>query len=174
MKIQTIAALTVSALLLTACGEKNAEYYYNHPDELKPILAACEEKAKGADDATLTALKADKECLAVGLAAAGIQLGDYKKAVMEEEKYGWAVYVQGILDAKQKLKDDYALLDKIEKIENPKEARDMLIHNFFRCPDIGLKYKEKGTEKELCERAGKLYNKLSDDLGLMDGFRLNK
>ena len=165
MKIQTIAALTVSALLLTACGEKNAEYYYNHPDELKPILAACEEKAKGADDATLTALKADKECSAVGLAAAGIQLGDYKKAVMEEEKYGWAAYVQGILDAKQKLKDDYALLEQIEKME-PQEAKNTLLDNFLRCPDIGLRHREEETEKELCEKAGSLYNKAKLDLKL--------
>ena len=165
MKIQTIAALTISALLLTACGEKNAEYYYNHPDELKPILAACEEKAKGADDATLTALKADKECSVVGLAAAGIQLGDYKKAVMEEEKYGWAAYVQGILDAKQKLKNDYALLEQIEKME-PQEAKNTLLDNFLRCPDIGLRHREKETEKDLCEKAGSLYNKAKSDLKL--------
>ena len=35
-------------------------------------------------------------------------------------------------------------------------------------------HKEKETEKELCEHAGKLYNKLLNDLGLRDGFRLNK
>ena len=164
MKKQTIAALT-AVMLLTACGEKDAEYYYNHPDELKPILAACGEKAKGADDATLTALKADKECSAVGLAAAGIQLGDYKKAVMEEEKYGWAAYVQGILDAKQKLKDDYALLEQIEKME-PQEAKNTLLDNFIRCPDIGLRHREKETEKELCEKAGNLYSKAKSDLKL--------
>ena len=164
MKKQTIAALT-AVMLLTACGEKDAEYYYNHPDELKPILAACEERTKGADDATLTALKADKECLTVGLVAAGIQLGDYKKAVMEEEKYGWAAYVQGILDAKQKLKDDYALLEQIEKME-PQEAKNTLLDNFLRCPDIGLRHREKETEKDLCEKAGSLYNKAKSDLKL--------
>ena len=164
MKKQTIAALT-AVMLLTACGEKDAEYYYNHPDELKPILAACEERTKGADDATLTALKADKECSAVGLAAAGIQLGDYKKAVMEEEKYGWAAYVQGILDAKQKLKNDYALLEQIEKME-PQEAKNTLLDNFIRCPDIGLRHREKETEKELCEKAGNLYSKAKSDLKL--------
>lgn len=171
MKKQTIAALT-AVMLLTACGEKDAEYYYNHPDELKPILAACEERTKGADDATLTALKADKECLAVGLAAAGIQLGDYKKAVMEEEKYGWAAYVQGILDAKQKLKNDYALLEQIEKMD-PKEAQNKLLDNFFRCPAIGASgrsTKPKENEKDLCDKADKLYNKTLEDLGIKPGF----
>lgn len=36
-----LLSIPVVTLLLSGCGEKDAEYYYNHPDELKTSLDSC-------------------------------------------------------------------------------------------------------------------------------------
>ena len=81
--------LALGTLVLTGCGEKDAEYYYNHPDEIKTVIADCEAKIANTADDALATLKDDKACKAATLAAAGIEMGDLKKAVLKEDKMGW-------------------------------------------------------------------------------------
>lgn len=150
--------LALGTLVLAGCGERDAEYYYNHPDEIKTVMADCEGKIAAAADETLATLKEDKTCKAATLAAAGIEIGDLKKAVLKEDKVGWSAYVQSLVDGKQKLKEDFALLEQIEKMPDD-EAHDVLLKNFFRCPVVGLKNKAKPYEKELCDRVDVLYTR---------------
>ena len=150
--------LALGTLVLTGCGEKDAEYYYNHPDEIKTVMANCEGKIANTADDALATLKDDKTCKAATLAAAGIEMGDLKKAVLKEDKMGWGAYIQSLIDGKQKLKEDFALLEQIEKMPDD-EAEDALLKNFFRCPVVGLRNKAKPHEKELCERVDVLYTR---------------
>ncbi len=89
------------SLLAFGCGAKdnakNAQYYYDHPEEVKTAIQPCENKAKTTSDADLDTLKNDKDmieqCESVILGAQGIMRKNLKLVLMEKEKYGWSAYI---------------------------------------------------------------------------------
>jgi len=76
----------------------------------------------------------------------------------------YAIYVMRVNDAQNKLKSDYALLDKIEEMTNPVERQEAIARGFLlRCPEIMGTGTKKGTERDLCKRAGEIYKKAKEE-----------
>ncbi len=103
--------------LLTGCGEKDEQYYYDNPAELKKVITECETKAKAATtDEELDKLATDEMCRKATVAAVGIQTKNLKNAMLEEEKIGWAAYIQAYKKAlaRKKEKEAAAAAEKIE------------------------------------------------------------
>ena len=46
----------------------------------------------------------------------------------------YAIYVMRVQDAQQKLKNDFALLDKIEEMKDPLERQQEVARNFVKEP----------------------------------------
>lgn len=75
--------------VLTGCGEKDAKYYYKHPDELSVILNQCENKisdAKNTDnlDESFKTLENDEVCIMATQAQKAILLGGIDKVIAKE------------------------------------------------------------------------------------------
>ena len=76
----------------------------------------------------------------------------------------YAIYVMRVQGAQQKLKNDFALLDKIEEIKDPLERQQEVARNFLlRCPEIMGTGVKDGREKDLCKRAGEVYRQAKED-----------
>jgi len=74
---RNILFLTTAFFALTGCGgEKNAEYYSKHPDELKSIKKSEE----------IDTLLGDKTCTMVEQAVKAVELGGMDKVVVNEAK----------------------------------------------------------------------------------------
>lgn len=85
---KNILFLTTAFFALTGCGgKKNAEYYSKHPDELKPLIAECEEKIKSIKKSEeMDTLFGDKTCTMVEQAVKAVELGGMDKVVVNEAK----------------------------------------------------------------------------------------
>lgn len=101
MKSQKIfTILTLSALILTACGEKDAQYFYDKPEEAKRVSTECNAKLNASEITveTLTQLRDDVQCQNATLAIMGIQMGDLKKAQLANEEKGWKSLVSTLIE----------------------------------------------------------------------------
>ena len=85
---RNILFLATAFFALTGCGgEKNAEYYSKHPDELKPLIAECEAKIKSIKKSEgMDTLFGDKTCTMVEQAVKAVELGGMDKVVVNEAK----------------------------------------------------------------------------------------
>ena len=85
---RNILFLTTAFFALIGCGgEKNAEYYSKHPDELKPLIAKCEAIIKSIKNSEeMDALLGDKTCTRVEQAVKAVELGGMDKVVVNEAK----------------------------------------------------------------------------------------
>lgn len=85
---RNILFLVTAFFALTGCGgEKNAEYYSKHPDELKPLIAECEAKIKSIKKSEeMDTLLGDKTCTMVEQAVKAVELGGMDKVVVNEAK----------------------------------------------------------------------------------------
>lgn len=85
-----ILTATIAAVVLAGCSpkEKDAEYYYNHPKELKTLKAQCDAKAKSIDEKVAlnpsSDIYNDQNCIIAYRAYAGIKMKSLKKAIAEE------------------------------------------------------------------------------------------
>ncbi|OPY64548.1 MAG: hypothetical protein A4E62_02842 [Syntrophorhabdus sp. PtaU1.Bin002] len=59
--MKTLIAAFISLLMLSACGSKDAEYYTNHPEELKAKMTECSKMSEAEK-------MADRECTAMSQA----------------------------------------------------------------------------------------------------------
>ncbi|ABQ13761.1 hypothetical protein [Dichelobacter nodosus] len=87
-------------LLLTACGEKDAQYYYDRPEEANRVSTECMTKLRAPDATTssLEQLRDDINCQNAYIAVIGIKSGDLKKALLVNEQQGWKALMRGVIE----------------------------------------------------------------------------
>ncbi|MBS9783436.1 MAG: EexN family lipoprotein [Pasteurella sp.] len=94
-------------LFLSGCNEKDAQYYYDNPAELKKVVAECETKVKAVTtDEELDKLATDKVCDYAMIAAAGVKTKNLKQAMLEADKVGWKAYLKYYKETKIKQKQE--------------------------------------------------------------------
>ncbi len=94
---------------------KDARYYFDHIEELKPILIKCKAKIDAITKSTeIPALYDDKECAVAGTAAFAISVGDWKKGILSEP-YSEGKYSN---NWEYKLYEAKVALERWESIEN--------------------------------------------------------
>lgn len=102
-----LIAPVLACLVLAGCQKtKDAEYYYDHPEELKTLLSACSAKLEAAPDEAVAALRDDQECRAATVANLGIEYKDIKKALLKQEDI-WASRVEGELFKRAHKNDEW-------------------------------------------------------------------
>ena len=128
---RNILFLATAFFALTGCGgEKNAEYYSKHPDELKPLIAECEAKIKGIKKSEeMDTLLGDKTCTMVEQAVKAVELGGMDKVVVNETRGTtfWDMRIRmkqsSMMQWEQSKKERAQARERLENLKKQKEQK---------------------------------------------------
>ena len=128
---RNILFLATAFFALIGCGgEKNAEYYSKHPDELKPLIAECEAKIKGIKKSEeMDTLLGDKTCTMVEQAVKAVELGGMDKVVVNETRGTtfWDMRIRmkqsSMMQWEQSKKERAQARERLENLKKQKEQK---------------------------------------------------